>query len=63
MAITYIITENGAVFGSTNAAEVAEHVTLAGATYTVQGTHEEQDEGHRRVNEEIRKLTSGSPTK
>jgi hypothetical protein len=41
--------------GCTSAAEVAEHVVLAGASYTVQGTPEEQAEGARRVEEAIQK--------
>ena len=56
MAITYTITEGGMVMGSSGAAEVAEHVVLAGATYTVQGTPEEQAEGVRKVEREVKKL-------
>jgi len=51
VAITYTITEGESVMGSTSAAEVAEHVVLAGASYTVQGTPEERVEGTRRVEE------------
>ena len=41
--------------GAGPAAEVAEHVVLSGATYTVHGTAEEQAEGTRRVEAEIQK--------
>jgi capsule polysaccharide export protein KpsE/RkpR len=53
MAITYTIHEGGAVMGAGSAAEVAEHVVRSGATYTVQGTAEEQADGARRVEAKI----------
>jgi uncharacterized protein (DUF1330 family) len=56
MSITYMINEGGAYMLSANAAEVAEHVVRAGATYIVQGTPDEQAEGKRRVEREIQKL-------
>jgi len=60
MAITYTITEAGAVMTCTSAADVAQHVVLAGATYTVHGTPEEQVRGTRVVEEEIQKLRSAA---
>lgn len=60
MAITYTITENGSLMVCSKSAEVAEHVVLAGATYIVQGTPQEQAEGRRKVDKEIAKLRSNA---
>lgn len=62
VAITYTITEGESVMGSTSAAEVAEHVVLAGASYTVQGTPEERVEGTRRVEDAIQKRRDAAKT-
>jgi len=62
MAMTYTITEGGSVMGCSSAAEVAQHVVLAGATYTVQGTPGEQAEGVRKVEREVQKLRDAAKT-